>query len=695
MRRPLVVAVCVIAGASIGVLIARLLKSRKYTAPYTRNFSSKYTDIIKREGNGNVEHSDETARIMVIYGSSSGNAEGYAKNLVSDLKERGADVSLIDPSSWSHLSQFNSNQPLFPMNAKGEPPIVIFIVATTGEGEVPANFYCLFAEMRSALQKGGTEGKMVFSNVSYAVFALGDSSYKYFCRGGLDVNMFLKRGGGKELLPVVIGDARNPLQEEVFEEWEEKLMGVLEERCGIVLTAGSDAPPKPQLIFQFTPEKTVSPLPYIPPPSLLEPSMQNPVQLVVKGKNSRTVQRDDDGSFILHLVLSSEDHMITYQAGDHLGIYPANLPDIIEAYRIVLNISEKEWMTPVELCTTANARSRASLRNTFPARVTLQKVFEYYLDLSGKPRKSMLRVLAKYCSDPNEKKLFMEILNRDNQKNKKQNSKEMDSSTLELSSTYLFRTLLDYLKKFPSCCSIPIGHFLEMMPRVQPRYYSIASDMMTHPKTIEAFIRIVPDGMNSKYLQSISVGEKITAFIHKSTFHLPAKCGERPVVMIGPGTGVASMIGFCYRRAALMKKQPNAAFGPMVLFFGAQRRESEYFVREELEGWCPQGEGKLPDAEVFPPPVLTLLDLAFSRDQCEKYYVTDLIEKHKDYLFKLLTSNANGGCLLYVSGNASEMAKSVDQALVNLLVYGGMTRTAASKFLQNMENEHKFMKDVY
>ncbi|KAH9601546.1 Flavodoxin/nitric oxide synthase [Trypanosoma melophagium] len=694
MRRPLGIAVCLIAGASIGALIVRLWKSRKYVAPYTRSFASKYAEIIKKEGKESVEHSDEIARLMVIYGSSTGNAEAYAKNLVSNLKERGADVALIDPSSWAHLSRFNSQQDLFPVNEKGESPIVIFIVSSTGEGEVPANFYCLFAEMQSALQRGGTEGKMVFSDISYAVFALGDSSYKYFCRGGLFVNMLLKKGGGKELLPVGIGDARNPLQEDEFEEWEEKLMGVLEERCGIVLTATSDAPPKPQLIFQFTPEKSVSPLPFIPPPSLLEPSVQNPVELVIKEKTPRTVKRDD-GSFILHLVLSIEDYTITYQAGDHLGIYPANLPDIIEAYRVVLNISEKEWMTPVELCTTANARSRASLRNTFPACVTLRTVFERYLDLHGKPRKSMLRVLAKYCSNPNEKDLFTELLNRDIQKNKKKDNSEIDTPTTDRTPTSVFRTLLDYLKHFPSCCSIPIAHFLEMMPRVQPRYYSIASDRITHPKTVEVFIRIVPDGMNSKYLQSVSVGEKITAFIRKSTFHLPAKCGERPVVMIGPGTGVASMVGFCYRRAALMKKQPNNTFGPMVLFFGTQRRETEYFVREELEEWCPQGEGKIAAADVSPPPVLTLLDLAFSRDQCEKYYVTNLLKKHKDYILKLLTSTTNGGCLLYVSGNASEMAKSVDQTLVDLLVYGGMTRSAASKFLQNMENEHKFMKDVY
>lgn len=286
------------------------------------------------------------------------------------------------------------------------------------------------------------------------------------------------------------------------------------------------------------------------------------------------------------------------------------------------------------------------------------------------------------------------------QRSSKQSSEEgATTPSSHLSSSSLFsqyRTLLDYMKRFPSCCRrVPVGHLLEMMPRMQPRFYSIASDIMTHPTTVEVFVRITPDGVNSQYLQRLSVGEKITAFIRKSTFHLPEKHSERPVIMIGAGTGVASMLGFCYRREALMKKRPTATYGPLLLFFGARKRATEYFVQQELKGWCLHGEGVCQAADALPHSLLTLLDLAFSRDQPEKYYVTHLIEKHKDYLLKLLTHTTNGGCFVYLSGDASNMARSVDQALLKVLQHGGMTRSAACEYLRRMEQERRYMKDVY
>ncbi|KEG10924.1 NADPH cytochrome P450 reductase B [Trypanosoma grayi] len=691
MPRGLPVAASVTVGALVVVFVMRLWRRCRAPSAASTTFASKYAAMLQQQKERTSKFTEGAARVMIIYGSTSGNAETYATGLVTNLTERGVDTVLIDPSAWAHLNQRSSQQPLFPPSTKGELPIVVCIVSTTGEGEVPANFFSFFAEMQEALEDVDEGEKKPFANVSYAVFALGDSSYKYYCRAGLNVNMIFKKGGGVELLPIVLGDARNPFRDDVFEEWEEKLMDVLEQRCGVVLGAESDVPPRPQLVFQFAPERPISELPYTPPSSLLEPSMQFPAQFLVQAKTPCTEKRRD-GSFVLHLILDIEGNTVSYQAGDHLGMYPANPPDVVEAYRKALNISEKDWVTPVLLGTVANSRARASFRNTFPACVALRTVFERYLDLCGRPRKSMLRFLAKYCTDPTEKASFLELLCR-GMKGNGENKTEMNGSSPN--SLSIFRIPLDYLNKFPSCCCVPIGHFLEMMPRVQPRFYSIASDMLTHPTTVEVFIRIIPNGMNSQYLQKIDVGEKITAFIHKTSFHLPKKCGGRPVIMIGPGTGVASMLGFCHRRAALMKQQPSITHGSMVLFFGAQKRATEYFVRQELEMWCPHGEGKLPSPDVLPPSVLTLLDVAFSRDQAEKYYVTDLIEKHKDYLLQLLTNTTKGGCILYLSGNASHMAKSVDKALLNVLVYGGMTRSAASAFLRKMEMEHRYLKDIY
>ncbi|PBJ73153.1 NADPH cytochrome P450 reductase B [Trypanosoma cruzi] len=701
LRRWIAVA-AVVAGISGVVLVARVWRSRHVACVYDASFVSKYTALLGKQTELPSEQSEEDARILVFYGTTSGNAEAYAKGLVADLRERGVAVALIDPSCWDYLGQYKSHQDHgqhpFRLGTSGESPILVFVVSTTGEGEVPGNFLCLYSEMQSVLEGALKNGTKPFDGLMYAVFSLGDSSYKYYCRGGLEVKTLLRRGGGTEVVPAGFGDARNPLQDDVFEEWEEKLMEAFEGRCGVVFTADSNLPPKPQLVFRFAPEKPVGASPYPPPPSLLEPSMQSPAEFKVQAKTPRT-ERREDGSFILHLVLNIEGYTMNYQAGDHLAIYPVNPPNVVEAYRSLLKITEEEWLTPVELCASTNARARASLKNSLPACVALRTVFERYLDLCGRPRKSLLRVLSKYCSDPAEKSLFTELLHRGVKENGKDGENTMPTSLLMPSQTYFSsshcHTLLDYLKKFPSCCCIPVGHFVEMMPRMQPRLYSIASDMMTHPTTVEAFIRIIPEGLASQYLGRIAVGEKVTAFIRKSKFHLPAKCGGRPILMIGPGTGVAPMVGFCYRREALMKRHPGAAHGTMILFFGAQRRATEYFVRKEMECWCLHEEGKIQTPDAFPSSLICLLDLAFSRDQSEKYYVTHLIEKHKDHLVQLLTSTEKGGCLLYLSGDASRMARSVEQALLKVLHCAGMTRSAASEFLRKMEQDRRYMKDVY
>ncbi|RNF03679.1 NADPH cytochrome P450 reductase B [Trypanosoma rangeli] len=698
----------VVVGISGVVLVSRMWKSRHCADFQDATFAARYAAVLGKQDELPGEQPDEDAKVLVLYGSTSGNAEGYAKSLVADLKDRSVAAARVDPSSWGYLDQCKlqpyHQQRLFTSGAKGGSPILVFVVSTTGEGELPANFICLYSEMQSVLEEASRSGTKPFEGLMYAVFALGDSSYKYYCRGGVQVRQLLKTGGGTEILPAGFGDARNPLQDDVFDAWEEALMEALEEQCGVTLTAGSNVPPEPQLVFRFTPDKPFSALPYPSPLSLLEPSMQYPAQFKVEAKTSRSKRRED-GSYILHLVVNIEGYTTSYQAGDHLGIYPINPPDVVEAYRRLLKITEEDWVKPVELCTDANVRARASLKNSFPARVALGTVFERYFDLCSRPRKSLLRVLASYCSDSEEKSRLMELLHRGVRANGEDGAQNIPASLPTPSLTFAstsassfsphYRTVLDYLKMFPSCCCIPLGHLLELMPRMQPRFYSIASDMLTHPTTVEAFVRVIPDGLNSRYLERIAVGEKITAFIRKSTFHLPVKCGGRPILMIGVGTGIAPMVGFCYRREALLKKQPSVACGPMILFFGAQRRATEYFVKLELERWCLHGEGKIRAADVPPPSLVHLLDLAFSRDQPEKYHVTHLIEKHKEYLAQLLTLTAKDGCLVYLSGDAAHVAQSVDQALVKLLQGTGMTRRAAAEFLEKMEQERRYMKDVY
>ncbi|CAJ1036503.1 putative Flavodoxin/FAD binding domain containing protein [Leishmania utingensis] len=829
-KRYLALVGLLVLGATSSVLLRRQRKVQRER----REFAERYVKQIKAareahaqclnggsasQDSGDISDADlddESATVKVIYGSESGNAEALAKGFVMTLRDRGVQAALIDPSRWSYMEDYlyhnKRNVPLFhpikvtspnshtakkklcktPEKAKeSSPPLVyIFIVATAGEGDPTGNFMALFHEMQAAVRRATTDkvstqssdaaapaapfsatAEAPFKNVYYAVFGLGDSSYKYYCRSATDTNALLKKGGGISVHRVGFGDARNGMQEDVFDEWQEKVMLALEEKCGLEMTTGTRAPPKPELQFRFlssaaattaattsiTPqacpcgataataapsapvvtdnaapnhralsstaipsssveaESTSAPplsLPFPPPPMLLEPSLMNPTRIRLVTKTQLTQPRDSDGSSVYCFCFEAEGTGISYQAGDHLGIFPTSPPEMVARYAKALSIPADELETSVELCETVP--SRGILRNVLPACVPLRVVLQRYVDLCGRPKKSTLRVLAKYCTDLVQKEAFLDLLRLPAEKE----VEETGARTSSARKSKKLRTVVDYLEKFPSCCCIPLGHFIEIMPRTQPRYYSIASDRMSHGTKVEIIVRVLTDGLASSYLaHRVEEGEEVFAYVRISAFHLPQRIGEnRPILMIGPGTGAAAMVGLCYKKEALMRKQPAAQYGPTVFLFGAQYRQTEYFVEEELQRWSmapaemrqwdidhptshaglAARRSKTHSTEPLSNSVITMVDCAFSRDQEEKIYVTSLIDKHKDLLYGMLTSTSGGGCLVFLSGDASCMAKDVDRTLVALLQdRGGMTRMAAIEYLRRMESDHRYLKDVY
>jgi NADPH-ferrihemoprotein reductase len=725
----------------------------------------------------------EGASVQVIYGSESGSAEALAKGFVITLRDHGVPATLVDPSRWAYLDDYlyhnKDNTQLFhPMrpssSAAGTPLVYVFIVATAGGGEPTGNFMPLFQEMQLAVQRAATSTApsstpinniaaaatpelLPFRGVHYAVFGLGDSSYKYYCRCATDTNTLLKKGGGVSLHRVGFGDARSGLQEDVFDEWQEKVILALKEKCGFSVTSGTRAPPKPEYQLRYVyptapvatagvdavPNTTISTagsnstladpvvaattdksvvsldstyLPFPPPPALLEPSLLNPTRIRLLTKTQLTVSRASDGSSVCRFCFETDGTGISYQAGDHLGIFPVNPPEMVARCATALTIPEADMQVPVELCELVP--SRGLLRNVLPACVPLGVVLQRYVDLCGRPKKSTLRILAKYCTNPAEQEAFMELIAAPADQPAAAEGQHQRALSSRAGTSRKLRTVLDYMEKFPSCCGISLGHFIEIMPRIRPRYYSIASDRLSHDTQIEIMVRVLTDGLASSYLsQRVQEGEEVFAYVRTSTFHLPHRIGEgRPLLMIGPGTGAAAMVGLCYKKEALMRKQPTAQYGPTMFLFGAQHHATEYFVEEELLRWSmtpaemlawdtdhPDSHAgiaarrsKVQPSALLSTSVVTHHYCAFSRDQAEKIYVTNLIDQHKDRIYEMLTSTDGGGCLVYLSGDAFFMAKDVDRALSALLQEkGSMTRVASLEFLRRMEADHRYLKDVY
>lgn len=618
--------------------------------------------------------------VKVIYGSNTGTAELFAKTLRSEASSRGFDVRCVDGATVPALLQepdANDPEALEIPRTLGPEKNIILVLATYGEGDPTDSCVDLVEALRrTAKAVQGTPVKPL-AGFNVAVFGLGDSSYKYFCKVGSDVAALLEQLGATLMLDRGEGDARFDL-EESFDQWREELWGPLSAATGVNGVASGRAV-EPDLTFNYVdaPENADIVRPFPPPASAMEPSLKTPfvAKIVMKEEivNAPPARSNSEArSRTLHVELDINGARITYQAGDHLGLLPAHSDALVQAYLDALHITAEDAQRVVELTSKARANQRASPANTLPRRVTLSVALKWYVALAAAPKKATLRVLAQYCTDEAERDAFRALLS--------------GNDAVEFRGVLQkHRTVLHFLRAFPSC-RVPIGHFLEVMPRTAPRYFSVASDQLAHPTTVRIVVGLVEGGLCSELLDTLSVGDAVHIFVRKSTFHLPLRHKAKPVIMIGAGTGLAPYIGFCERRAAWRTRK--TALGAGVVVFGCRRRSEDFIFEKELTAWAD------PSNATNDGRVLTHLLTAFSREQDKKVYVQHLVAEHAAAMAELITKQ---GAYVYICGDATNMASAVEQALLDAVLVGaeGMPPPAAAELLKRMEKEGRFLKDVW
>ena len=243
------------------------------------------------------------------------------------------------------------------------------------------------------------------------------------------------------------------------------------------------------------------------------------------------------------------------------------------------------------------------------------------------------------------------------------------------------REFIDLLMEFPGAVTKPQELF-NVLQRLVPRLYSIASSELAHPGIAETSVRVVRYDMHGRARQGVAsgqlgerahVGETLPVFLHDNQFFRLPEDGSAPVIMIGPGTGVAPF------RAFLEERQAKGNTGDNWLFFGDQHKASDFLYEEQLTAMQKDG-------------TLTRLDTAFSRDQGEKIYVQDRMQEHAADLYAWLER----GAYFYVCGDASRMAKSVELALLDAIAQGSRcTLDAAGEYLATMKKQKRYQRDVY
>lgn len=347
-----------------------------------------------------------------------------------------------------------------------------------------------------------------------------------------------------------------------------------------------------------------------------------------------------------HVVLDIAGTGLRYTPGDALGIWPQNNPDEVELLIAILRARGSE---AIALPDGTTISARAALTRERDLRMPTPELYELLAAAAGDDvDRSRLAMLAKDDGG---------------------------------AATFGVHDVLDVLLEFPSARP-RIGDFIAALGRLQPRLYSIASSQRKHAGEVHLTVGMLRyeknerayQGVGSNFLgEHLRPGRGVSVFVQKAHgFRLPADpCA--PVIMIGPGTGIAPF------RAFLQEREAFGAPGRNWLFFGNPRRETDFLYRAELEELARQR-------------VLTRMDLAFSRDQMNKVYVQHKMLEAAPELWRWLA----GGAHVYVCGDARRMAGDVDLALQQIAAtQGGMDAAAAKACVAALMREGRYQRDVY
>ncbi|TCN01132.1 sulfite reductase (NADPH) alpha subunit [Paenibacillus sp. BK033] len=494
----------------------------------------------------------------------------------------------------------------------------LFILASThGEGDPPDNALT-FYEFLHGKRAPKLEG------LKFSVLALGDTSYEFFCKTGADFDSRLAELGAERIVDRVDCDV----------DFEDAAAGWLAAVSSAVSAAPSAAAAPQGAAVSASPAAAGE----------SEYSRSNPFMAEVLDSlnlNGRGSDRETR-----HLELSLEGSGLTYAPGDAVGVYAQNDPALVDDIIALLNWNADEKVVTGKAGETSSLRD--ALLHHYEITVLTKPLLEKAVAFSGNAK------LAELVKPENKEELKAYLNGRD---------------------------LLDLLRDYAPW-TLKAADVASLLRKLPPRLYSIASSIEAHPEEVHLTIRKVEyeaHGRDRKGVCSVFVserlqpGDKLPVFIQQNpNFKLPAN-PETPVIMVGPGTGVAPF------RAFLEEREESGAGGQTWLFYGDRHFVTDFLYQTDWQRMLKDG-------------VLSKLDVAFSRDSDEKVYVQHRMLENGAELYKWLESGAH----VYVCGDEKHMAHDVQSALLSIIgQYGGKSPEDAAAYLTALQEQGRYQRDVY
>ncbi|TEW49018.1 assimilatory sulfite reductase (NADPH) flavoprotein subunit [Psychromonas algicola] len=491
---------------------------------------------------------------------------------------------------------------------------LLMVASTNGEGEAPDDAI----EFHEFLL-GKKAPKL--PELKYSVLALGDSSYEFFCQTGKDFDERLKALGANQLAPRVDCDVD---YESDSEAWIASVVATLKDDMTQATTA---APAAGVTVASSTSQY----------------SKQNPY--AAEFSLSQKITGRDSAKDVRHIEIDLGDSGLTYQTGDALGVWFENDEALVDELIAELGYNADQKVNLTISGESKEFSVKEALLTQLEITQTAPSFVEFWAEKSGDDK---LKAIA---SDKN--------------------------TAREFSGNHQIIDVVNQAK-----ADVDAQTFVDALRKITPRLYSIASAQAEVEEEVHLTVGVVSYDANDKtrtggasgFLASrLEEGQKVRVFVeHNDNFRLPAS-DDTPVIMIGPGTGVAPF------RAFMQEREARDATGDNWMFFGDQTFTQDFLYQVEWQNYLKSG-------------LLTKMDVAFSRDQAEKIYVQDRLKENASEVFAWLERGAH----LYICGDANRMAKDVHQTLLDIIAEHGQLNTEqAEDYLKSLRSNKRYQKDVY